>query len=387
MVVNVTFTQSVNVVVGQGEVSKVGEIATLTGAKSKVLIVTDKGVIGAGIVDKVIEGLKSSGLPYAIFDKVMPDPLDTMIHEGAEFCMTEGCDLVVAVGGGSAIDAAKGINALRYGEGSIMDLYKTSIGHCPGLVCVPTTSGTGSELSNAIVVTNAATGTKRLMLSPAYVADYAILDPELTVGMPPQLTASTGLDVLAHATESFTTNFLSNPLSQAISEKAAQLVVKWLPTAVADGENIEARQNMAVASMMGGWCLLLAAAHAGHSFAHMLGSNYHIPHGLACSYANPFIIEWNALVVPENMKRVGEILGASFSGNETPAEIGAITRDAYIAFYKSVGIKPISQYNCDLSILPKVADDILTDPAFPLNPREMSKDDIIELLKKIMAQG
>lgn len=376
--------QKVKVLFGAGCVSQTGEMAKEEGY-NKAFVVYDQGVKDAGIADKVLKNLDEAGIKYVTFDKVKSDPPDYLIDEASIICNNEKCDVVIGVGGGSSMDTAKGINLLRFNKGQILDFAAmgTKINPCSGLICIPTTSGTGSELSNGLVVTDTKKNVKVLMLNPDAMANYTIIDPELMIGMPPGLTAFTGMDALAHGCESCTT-VLSNPITNQISEKVISIIYEWLPIAVKDGKNIQAREYMAMAASLGGWMLAQGCAHVGHSIAHTLGAIYHMPHGAACSYALPHAIEFVAPAVPEQTKRIGMLMGAKFADNETPEQIGVITRDAIIKFRDEVmNIKPISEYNCDLNKLQECAEAIVVEPAAPLTPRSVELKDAQNLLNKV----
>lgn len=325
---NYAFEQTVKMVCGWDSLNQLPQLLEDEGY-SKPLIVCDQVVRQIGLLDRLETLVKSAGGQPVVFDQVQPDPPAHIVDAGAELCRKEGCDCVIAVGGGSTIDTAKGINLLRFNGGKILD-YAKGEEHKPaeGLIAIPTTAGTGSELSNGMIVTDTENAQKLAII--AY-GNYAILDPALTTTMPASLTVNTGLDVFSHAFEAYT-SVLSNPMADAVCEKVMEQVYHWLPTAKADPQNHTARQRMAVASSMGGWMLANACAHVGHSLAHVLGAKFHMPHGLVCSYTLPVTMECIAPVVPEKVKYVGEILGVVFSGTESAQEIGEKTAAAYRKF-------------------------------------------------------
>jgi len=378
--------QKVKVVYGPGSSSKIGELVREANY-SNAFVVFDEGIKASGIIDKILQSLKGSGVIYTCYDKVMPNPADDMIEEASLICNREKCDVVIGVGGGSSIDAAKGINILRFNEAPMLryaDFINVEMKVSPGLISIPTTAGTGSELSDGLIVTDHKSGDKIPVLAVNGMSEYAVIDPELMIGMPLGLTVMTGLDALCHACESYIT-IRSNQMKDQIAEKAIELVYQWLPLALEDGKNIEARSHMAIAASMGGWMLREANALAGHSFGHVLGAKYHIPHGAACTYAEPYILEYNADVVPEKIKKIGMGLGVKFTGKESSEEIGALTKDAFISFYQRLGLKPIKEYNCDLSTLPEVANLIKDEPFMYFNMKQMEYDEIMTILNKIYA--
>lgn len=325
---NYAFEQTVKMVCGWDSLNQLPQLLKDEGY-SRPLIVCDQVVRQIGLLNRMETLVKEAGGQPVVFDQVQPDPPAHIVDAGAELCRKEGCDCVIAVGGGSTIDTAKGINLLRFNGGKILD-YARGEEHksAEGLIAIPTTAGTGSELSNGMIVTDTENAQKLAII--AY-GNYAILDPALTTTMPASLTVNTGLDVFSHAFEAYT-SVLSNPMADAVCEKVMEQVYHWLPAAKADPQDRTARQRMAVASSMGGWMLANACAHVGHSLAHVLGAKFHMPHGLVCSYTLPVTMECIAPVVPEKVKYVGEILGVTFSGTESAQEIGEKTAAAYRKF-------------------------------------------------------
>jgi alcohol dehydrogenase class IV len=255
---------------------------------------------------------------------------------------------------------------------------------CLGLVVIPTTSGTGSELSNGLVVT-AGDGSKILMLNTQHYPEYVIVDPENYAGMPQELTKLVGLDALTHGCESHQT-ILSNLPSMMISEKVVQMVIEWLPRSVKDGKDLEARAYMAVAASLGGWALTLAAACAGHSFGHVLGAKLHLPHGAMVAYALPFVMEWNARAVPDKVKRIGTLFGVAWGGSESAEEIGKKTRAAIERFvYEDVGLKKFREWGPDPALKDEIAAAIVAEVAMPLTPEQVPLDVVKRILDELYA--
>lgn len=380
---NIQMYQRVKLLYGNGSVRQIGELIQTMGAQ-KPFIVCDKGVVAVGIVQKITDSLAEAGIPYCLYDGVVPDPPADMAGQAAALCKAEGCDSTIAVGGGSCMDTGKAINMMRFNEGPILRFtdFSTPMVLSPGLVCIPTTSGTGSEVSDGLVI-SVPDGPKCPILATNAMADYAIIDPELMVGMPPHLTAMTGLDTLAHAVESYTTN-ATNDLIGFFTEKAIDETVHWLPVAVKDGQNLEARGRMAICCCVGGWMLGYGHTHAGHSFSHVLGSMFHVPHGAACGFAMPYVLEFNAPAMPERIRTVAEKLGAVFTGAETPVEIGAKARDAALHFvYDVVGLRKPKEFPYDESRFEEAAQAISEEMFQAFQPRKMTKKDALDILRKI----
>lgn len=382
---NFQMYQRVKLLYGNGSVSQAGELVTFMGAK-KPFIVCDKGVVDAGIVGKITDSLTAAGITYFIYDGVVPDPPVEMAEQAAALCKEMGCDCTIAVGGGSCMDTGKAVNMMRFNQGPMMRFadFSTPMELSPGLICVPTTSGTGSEVSDGLVI-SAPDGTKCPILATNAMADYAIIDPELMVGMPPHLTAMTGLDTLTHVIESYTSN-ATNDMIGFFAEKAMDEAIQWLPVAVRDGKNLEARGRMAVCCCVGGWMLGYGHTHAGHSFSHVLGSMFHVPHGAGCGFAMPYVLEFNATALPERVKVVAKKLGATFDGTETPEQIGAKAREAGLHFvYDVVGLRRPKAFAYDAGRLEEAAQAVSEELFQAFQPRKMTKEDALAILKKIYA--
>lgn len=299
------------------------------------------------LIEEMMEKLRDMDRACVVFDGIIPDPPAYTINNGAALCKENGCDCLIAIGGGSAIDTARGINIVRKFGGKIEDFVsKREITEpCEGLIAVPTTSGTGSELSNALVVSDDETHEKLAVLSNNAVSEYALLCPPLTATLPTQMTAACGMDAFAHAAEGYT-SALSSPITDAICEKVMYLIAKYLPQAVANGYDLEARERVMVAACLAGWMLNNAGTHLGHSQAHILGAKFHIPHGAACAYALPGTILYTADANVKKVKEIGLILGAEFPADPTDLEVGRITADSIRRFRDEVlHMKPWSEYN------------------------------------------
>jgi alcohol dehydrogenase len=379
--------QNVKLVFGPGCIKDLGTLLRDNGF-FRAFIVCDPGTIAAGLVGKVEASLANAGLTSYVYDKVMPEPIHTVPEEGIRLFHEQGCDVVVGVGGGSSLDSAKAVNILRFNEGPILRFAGANVlmNPAPHLYLVPTTSGTGSEVSDGLVMSDD-DGVKHGMLATNAMAEYAFLDPELLITMPRTITLTTGLDAFSHACEGYMTT-LSTPISDFMAEKTMQTIIKWLPVAVRDGQNIEARSNMAIAATMAGWMLQYSHTNAGHSIAHTVTSFLRIPHGAACAYATPWVLEFNALAVPQKVKEVGLLLGAVFVGSETPEEIGRLAREAYVRYRdEELQLPPANSYEIDRALFPQMAEEITHEmfQAFQLRP--MSEGDARDILEKMFASA
>lgn len=360
------------------------ELLTELGLK-KPLFICDSGIIKSGLLEKATAAFVENKMEYAVFEKVIADPPEWLAAEGIETYEKSGCDSIIGVGGGSAIDTAKAVNILRYNEGPIMryaqgDEMKPS----PGLIVVPTTSGTGSEMSDGLIITSG--HTKVPILADKAMCEYAVLDPEMTVGLPPMLTAMTGYDALAHAAEAYTST-AANGLTDMVCEKIMETVAKWLPVAVKEGTSLEARRQMSMASSLGGWMLAQAHTNAGHSVAHVLGGTLKMPHGLCCACALPETAAFNALAVPQKTAWIAKCFGAEISDDASPEEIGAAAKEALIRFRDNIlGLYPGKNAEIDRSLFDEMALAIEAEPFQNFNPRKMRAQDAKKILENIFSE-
>ena len=279
------------VVFGQDALSHLAELK----GKS-AFIVTDENIVKLGLVDKVKEQLSQAGIQASVFDEVEPDPSLQTVQKGVALMNQYGPDLVVAVGGGSVMDAAKAMR-VQYERSDIKPeeinpfISDLGLGAKCKLVCIATTSGSGAEATFAVVLTDTAEQRKLSLINREIVPDIAIVDPEMARAMPSQITADTGMDVLAHAVEGFTCAW-KNDFADGLCIKATQLVFEYLPRAVKDGNDMEARERMHNAACIAGIGYVNALAAMAHAAGHSLGALFHIPHGRAVGLFLPYTIEF-----------------------------------------------------------------------------------------------
>lgn len=279
-------------IVGQGKVLDVAKYCQQYSV-SKPLVVTDKVLLGLGLLDGMLASLESAGINASIFDEVKPDPDYATVRAGVKQYQANGCDGVIAFGGGSPIDCAKAI------AGSVKT--KKDVAKLPGLlkihrpimplIAIPTTAGTGSECTVAAVVSDVESKTKRAITDPFLVPKAAVLDPDIMLGLPPQITAETGVDALTHAIESYLSLY-ANAETQTMSLNAIKAVFEYLPKAYLDGSNREAREKMAVASFEAGLAFTRTYIGYVHAIAHQLGAFYHVPHGRANAMVLPHVLKF-----------------------------------------------------------------------------------------------
>lgn len=333
-------TQKVPIVFGEGAAELVCSKLEEFGC-SKVLLIYDEGIKAAGLASAVTEQLRSGGYEPEIF--VMPDsePNDVLISECAESLRGISFDSCVALGGGSVIDGSKCILAMLKNPGSSIRDYMY---HIPGsdpnvpnivpVITIPTTSGTGSDVSEYAMVVDKQSDFKSWIVYPSAVS---LLDPLMTVSLPPSLTAETGMDAFAHAAETATA--LDATLKSDILDfYSIREITRWLPTAVKDGKNIEARAHMHIAGTFAGMTFNDVSLHLGHAIAHNLGTLFGISHGMACAVALPETLRFVAMTVPEKVRQIGLAMGAEFPSNASCGDIGDITAQRLYAFLREIGI-------------------------------------------------
>lgn len=342
---DVKLLQKVKVVCTGDLAATLCEICAAEGYR-RPLVVTDAFVATMPLVTAAVDALRDAGADVTVFDQVRSDPMAGTVAEGVAAFAAHQADSIIAIGGGSAMDVARGVNIVRVNGGSIVDYTDPAvpIAPCPAMIAVPTTSGTGSEMSNALVVTDEASGRKLAVLADPAVSEYAVLCPDLTLTLPTKMTIACGLDAFCHAAEGYLSR-LASPVTDAICEKVMFLLATYLPTAVKDGADRYARERVMVAATLAGWTLNNAGTIAGHSIAHVLGSKYHIVHGEAVSYALPGVMAFVAPERPRKVREIGQILGATYPSDATDEQIAAIACDAVRRFRdETLGLHPFADY-------------------------------------------
>lgn len=310
---------------------------------SRILCIYDKGVKSAGIVAPVIESMKEKGLSIQEFDEVMPDPPIEIVEKAVQAARGFDADGVVSIGGGSTLDTAKLAAALAANPGPITDYYvRDSIVNPPlPHFAIPTTSGTGSEVTPAAVVSDPDLGRKVTLVDTKLVPLYSILDPLLTLGLPEHITAATGMDALSHAVESMT-SIRHNPMTDGIALAAIRLIARYLPECVANGANEAARTQMMIASTMAGMAFGNTCAHVGHAFAHAMGAKWHIPHGTACALALPFAVQNCTQIACEQIADISKAVGLE-GQSHSPKEQADRLAGWILEFSSSIGIPSLSK--------------------------------------------
>ncbi|MCP4198934.1 MAG: iron-containing alcohol dehydrogenase [Proteobacteria bacterium] len=380
------FQASTKILFEADSVRHLGAEVQALGAK-RVLVVSDRGIATAGLLEPVKMSLHSYGIDFEVFDEVEPNPTDQTLLQGAHCSKRGGAEVVVGVGGGSPMDAAKGIAVMAVNEGPVEGYCGAGVDPWPveplPVVAIPTTAGTGAEVSAAAMINLPHLKRKSDLFGPSILPKTAILDPMLTVGLPPHLTAWTGLDALSHAVEAYVCSH-ANPISDAIAEHAIRIVADYLRRAYEDGEDIEARGNMLIASAMA----VIAASNAGglgviHSLAQTLGGFYNLPHGLTIALSFAKGLAYNAPAVPEKYAKFADLMGVDTSGMTTGeaaqagiAAIQALTADVGIAEnLQSLGVQRDD--------IPHLSELAMLDGCTPPNPKPLQVDDFVAIYESM----
>lgn len=330
------YTQLCPIVFGCGALSSLGSVLQEYGIQ-KPIIVTDQGIVKAGILARVEKLLKEINISCETYTDVEMDAPDYCCTAAAEKGLAFHADGVIGLGGGSCIDASKAISVLCANpDQNIQELIAgVPFKRDPiPLVAIATTSGTGSESTIFAVVSSSFDGRKRSLFTHAAIG---IIDPELTLGLSAGVTAYTGLDAMAHAVEAYT-SIRPNPQSDLLSLDAIRRISKFLPIAVNDIHNLEARENLALASNFAGISFNSSATHIGHAIAHAIGANLHIPHGIACAWDLPEVLYLMAKYLPERVKDIAAAMGVTLTEQLSNEALGTLLREHMHGFLRSVGI-------------------------------------------------
>ena len=321
----IMISQSPLIQFGAGNLKQIGRQARFLKGR-KALVVSDEGVRGVGVLDRVVERLGRAEIEAVLFCDVRVNPTDADVMNGAAIYKEAGCDLMVGVGGGSSMDAAKAIRLLARCGGVVQD-YDVMAGgikkipfDLPPMIAVPTTAGTGSEVTNVAVITLAEKRVKISLVGVALMPTLALVDPELSAGMPPRLTAATGMDALVHCIEAYCVKSYNPPADQA-ALGGMELAGASLLRAVKDGSDMDARSDMAMAALFGGLCFPQKGVGAAHALSHPLSAVCGVPHGLANAIMLPHIMEINCPAVPAKFERIAASLKADARRAEDAAEI------------------------------------------------------------------
>lgn len=375
------------IVLGKGAVEQVGEYAASSGTTA-LLVASEQIHDIHG--DRIRESLERAGLETVTYPNVQPDPTVKNIEDAYDLWRREGCDVIVTLGGGSSIDAGKGVGILANNEGAIRDFAVDEAGYegvpnrIPTLIAVNTTAGTGSEATRSVVVTDETTSTKFLVVSQNVVPDVAIEDPELTVSLPKSHTAFTGIDALTHAIEAFV-SVKSYSVPADFARSAIRRIARSLPVAWANGDDLEARTDVMIGQLQAGQAFTNSSVALVHGMARPLGAQLHVPHGLANGLLLPYVMDFSAMGAPEEYAEIARLLGAadeSDPDNEAARKasdaVFRLCEDVELTSYlDSFGTVPSKEEFGGL--VGEMAQDAIDSGSPDNNPRKPSREEIEDL--------
>jgi alcohol dehydrogenase len=375
-----TFDLHTQIVYGSKINEQLPEIITQLGIKHPI-IVTDKGVREAGLIEGFLSRLKEIRLPYEIFDEVEPNPKDYNVDRGVEQIIKSGCDGIITIGGGSPMDCAKAMAAVAtlgghtreyVGKGKIQQ-------DVPPIIAVPTTAGTGSEVTFGAVITESERKFKFTIKGTSLAPKVALIDPGLTVSMPSDLTAATGMDALTHAIEAYTAKN-ANFLSDAFALSSIELIWQNLPEAYIQGVNIEARTGMLIGSLMAGIAFVHSDVGAVHCVAEALGGMYDIPHGICNAVMLPTIMKFNLPFCTERYARIATIMGIDWQDTAHGAQLAV---EAVSEMARTVGLPKFSSFGVDPKDFEELALNSAENGSNPSNARPMTSKDYGNILSEL----
>ncbi len=372
------------IVNGPGAAKEVGNFAK--GLGKKALIVTDANLEKIGLPKEVMKSLEIAGVPFAIFSRVVIEPTQDNVEEGLKAYKDSGVDFLIAVGGGSSMDTAKAIGALATNTGKISDFMganKISKPAAP-LIAIPTTAGTGSEVTPFTIITDTGKDVKMLIASPNILPRVALVDPLMTLTMPQEITAATGLDALTHAIEAYG-SVKAQPLTDTLALQAIRIIAANLRQAWSNGDNLEARTNMLIGSLHAGLAFANSSVALVHGMARPIGAYFHVPHGVSNAALLPTVIEFSILGNPKKYADIAEAMGENTEGLSLldAAYVAAeatrrLNDDLKVPTLKGLGVEE-QKFK---SVVKQMAADAIASGSPGNNPRKATQDEIVELYKK-----
>jgi len=352
-------------------------LALVKDAKPKVMIVTDAGVVRAGVLDEIKKSLSDSKIAHFVFDEIEPNPRDTTVLKGTEIFKAQKANILVAVGGGSVMDGAKAIGVIASYGGIVQDYDGLTLvpGPITPLIAIPTTAGTGSEVTPVSVITNTKTHSKMGIVDIKIMPAVSLVDPAMTYSLPRNMTIGTGLDALTHAIESYICN-ISNPLSDALALKAIRLIFDSLPAAAKNGKDTQARYDMMLGSLIAGASFGNTDCASVHSLSESIGGVYDAPHGIINGILLPYFMAYNLKAASQ---RFGDIAAAI--GKATPQ--AAV--EAVVALESGLDLPSLASFGVKESDFATLASMATAHPCTLDNPRPMQDIDYLTILKAALA--
>tara|TARA_R110002020_G_scaffold136630_17_gene304799 strand:- start:15137 stop:16294 length:1158 start_codon:yes stop_codon:yes gene_type:complete len=377
------FNTSKSIQFGAGQLGKLGALARGQ-IGTRVMLITDPGMMRTGIVERALSVLEVAGIAVEIFSGVQADPPEQVILAAVDQAKAASVEGIIGLGGGSSLDVAKLVSVLVLGQETLKTMY--GVGNAKGprlpLILVPTTAGTGSEVTPISIVT---TGTNEKMgvVSPVILPDVALLDPELTLGLPPHITAATGIDAMVHAIEAYASaSANNNPLSRLLATEALTLMGRSVLKAVHEGSDIAARSDMLLGSMLAGQAFANSPVAAVHALAYPLGGHFHIPHGLSNALVLPHVLRFNAVTAPQAYAELAPFVFSDLAKLEGQARAAAFC-DRLAKLSAACGLQQtLRAMNIPEDFLPRLASDAMNQTRLLVNnPRELTEADALTIYR------
>ncbi|AWI12974.1 iron-containing alcohol dehydrogenase [Caldifermentibacillus hisashii] len=369
---------------GVNKVQEVGSRLKGLGCK-KTLIVTDEGIKSLGYADQVAGIVREAGLEVVIYSEVKPNPTDKNVEAGLKIFTEENCDSIISLGGGSPHDCAKGIGLVAANGGTIHDYEGVDRSAKPmvPLAAINTTAGTASEMTKFTIITDTSRKVKMAIVDKHVTPTFSVNDPMLMIGMPPSLTAATGLDALTHAVEAYVST-AATPITDACALKAIEIIPEFLPRAFANGQDLEAREQMIYAQYLAGMAFNNASLGYVHAIAHQFGGFYDLPHGVCNAILLPHVSRFNLVARPDRFRNIAIALGENVKGLSTYeaaekaiATIERLARDMNIPNgFKELGAKEED--------IPVLAEHAMADACAATNPRKAKLEEVMEIIRQAM---
>ena len=368
-----------------GASAKIGEIVASFGCR-RVAFVTDDMILKLGLTDAALRGLEKAGIAVWTFSNVVADPPEDMILKAVQEARSENVDGVVSVGGGSSLDTAKLIAVLLNTDQSISDMYGVGLvtGERLPLILCPTTAGTGSEVTPISIVTTGASE-KKGVVSPQLLPDYAILDADLTLGLPANVTAATGIDAMVHAIEAYTSKHKKNVVSDCLARQALELLGANIRKACETPEDKQARGNMLLGSMLAGMAFANAPVAAVHALAYPLGGHFHVPHGLSNALVLPYVLEFNMPAAQDLYGEIAHIIFPELTGKSAADKAAGL-----VSGFKTLGPQlgmdsRLTDVGVGHNNLPMLAEDAMKQTRLLVNnPREMTYEAALAIYEQAL---
>lgn len=379
------FATTAQILCESGSAVRLAELCKERGA-TRVMIVTDPGITKLGMLNDILPGFAKIGMAVEIFDEVQADPPESVVMAAVEQGRAMHADLVVGFGGGSSMDVAKLVAFLAHPgcQQQLADIY--GVGNAKGqrlpLIQVPTTAGTGSEVTQISIITTGET-TKMGVVSPILLPDMALLDADLTLGLPPAVTAATGIDAMVHAIEAYTSKIKKNPLSDMLAREALRLLAANLDEAVHNGSNREARQAMLLGALLAGQAFANAPVAAVHALAYPLGGHFHIPHGLSNALVLPAVIDFNASAAEHLYAELAPLLVKNLKAGNAASLTEQLVAELSDLSPRCKLPTRLRDAGVPEDMLPQLAKDAMLQQRLLVNnPRELTEADALAIYRK-----